>query len=170
MKIEKNKVVAVIYNLSIPDEEGEMDIVEVVGENDPMYFIFGESGLPEGFENNLNGLTTGDEFDFTIEPEDGYGEFDPEAIVELPKNLFQMEDVDQDELLAVGNIIPMTNEEGQRLNGQVMEVGTDVVIMNFNHPLAGKSMHFEGKVHLIREATAQELDHGHVHGDGGVHH
>jgi FKBP-type peptidyl-prolyl cis-trans isomerase SlyD len=170
MKIEKNKVVAVTYNLSIPDEEGEMDIVEVVSEADPMYFIYGLSGLPEGFENNLGGLAVGDEFDFTIEAEDGYGEFDPEAVVELPKNIFEMEDVDQDELLAIGNIIPMTNEEGQRLSGQVLEVGAETVVLNFNHPLAGKSMHFEGKVQLIREATAHELDHGHVHGDGGVHH
>ena len=170
MRIEKNKVVVLSYNLSIPDEEGEMDLVETVTDAEPMAFIFGHSGLPEGFEEQLSGLSVGDAFDFTIDPEGGYGEFDPEAVVELPKEIFQMDDVDQDELLEIGNIIPMTNEEGERLQGQVLEVKDDVVVMNFNHPLAGKSMHFEGTVLLVREATREELDHGHVHGPGGVHH
>ena len=155
MKVEKNNVVALTYSLQIPDSEGIMDIVEVVNESDPMYFIQGLSGLPEGF---------------TVEPEDGYGEYDPEAVVDLPKEVFQMEDVNQDELLQVGNLIPMTNEDGERMHGQVVEVKDDVVIMNFNHPLAGKAMHFEGKILSIRPATAEEISHGHVHGEGGVHH
>ncbi|HEV7349639.1 FKBP-type peptidyl-prolyl cis-trans isomerase [Telluribacter sp.] len=170
MKIEKNKVVAVSYHLSIPDEENEMDVVEVVDDNDPMYFIYGMSGLPEGFEDNLQGLAPGDTFDFTIEPEEGYGEFDPNAIVEIPKEIFKMDDVNEEELLAIGNIVPMTNEEGDRLQGQVVRLTDEHVIMDFNHPLAGKTMHFVGKVVTIREATADELDHGHVHGDGGVQH
>lgn len=170
MKVEKNNVVALTYSLQIPDSEGIMDIVEVVNESDPMYFIQGLSGLPEGFENQIEGLVVGDTFDFTVEPEDGYGEYDPEAVVDLPKEVFQMEDVNQDELLQVGNLIPMTNEDGERMHGQVVEVKDDVVIMNFNHPLAGKAMHFEGKILAIRPATAEEISHGHVHGEGGVHH
>ncbi len=170
MVIEKNKVVGISYNLSIPDTEEEMNLVEIVHDEDPMLFIFEMSGLPEKFEENLAGLAIGDTFDFTIDPEEGYGEFDPEAVVELPKSLFVMEDVEQEELLTVGNIIPMTNEEGERLQGQIIEVGDENVIMDFNHPLAGKTMHFEGKVLSIREATETELEHGHVHGEGGVHH
>jgi FKBP-type peptidyl-prolyl cis-trans isomerase SlyD len=171
MIIEKNKVVGISYNLSIPDtDEDEMSVVEVVNEEDPMLFIYDMSGLPEKFEAQLAGLSIGDTFDFTIAPEEGYGDFDPEAIVDLPKSLFVMEGVEQDELLTVGNIIPMTNEEGERLQGQVIEVTNDHVIMDFNHPLAGKTMHFEGKVLSIREATASELEHGHVHGEGGVSH
>jgi FKBP-type peptidyl-prolyl cis-trans isomerase SlyD len=135
-----------------------------------MYFIQGISGLPEGFENQIEGLVVGDTFDFTVGAEDGYGEYDPEAIVELPREVFQMEDVDQNELLKVGNVIPMTNEDGERMHGQVMEVKDDVVVMNFNHPLAGKEMHFEGQILTIRPATAEEISHGHVHGEGGVHH
>ncbi|TDB66970.1 FKBP-type peptidyl-prolyl cis-trans isomerase [Arundinibacter roseus] len=170
MIIEKNKVVALAYNLSIPDVDGEMNLVEIVNETDPMYFIHEMSGLPEKFEEQLSGLSVGSTFDFTIEPEEGYGDFDPEAVVELPKSLFAMEGVEQDELLLVGNIIPMTNEEGERLQGQVIEVGEENVVMDFNHPLAGKTMHFEGKVLSIREATESELEHGHVHGEGGVEH
>jgi FKBP-type peptidyl-prolyl cis-trans isomerase SlyD len=170
MKVEKNNVVALIYNLSIPDNEGEIEVVEVVTEEDPMYFIHGISGLPEGFETKIEGLSIGDTFDFTVAPEEGYGEFDPEAIVELPKAVFQMDDVDQDELLEIGNIVPMTNEDGERMHGQVVEVKDDVVVMNFNHPLAGKEMHFEGSILSIRPATDEEISHGHVHGEGGHHH
>jgi FKBP-type peptidyl-prolyl cis-trans isomerase SlyD len=170
MKVEKNSVVALIYSLRIPDTDGETDVVEVVTEEDPMYFIQGISGLPEGFENQIQGLSAGDTFEFVVAPEEGYGEFDEEAIVELPKAVFQMEDVDQDELLQIGNIIPMTNEDGERMHGQVVEIKDDVVVMNFNHPLAGKEMHFSGQILSVRPATAEEISHGHVHGAGGVHH
>ena len=170
MKIEKNKVVAVTYSLSIPEEGDDMDVVEVVDDTDPMYFIFGMSGLPEGFEDNLQGLSDGDTFNFTIDPEAGYGEFDPNAVVEIPKEIFKMDDINEEELLAIGNIVPMTNEEGDRLQGQVVRVTDENVIMDFNHPLAGKTMHFEGKVVAVRDATPDELNHGHVHGQGGVHH
>jgi FKBP-type peptidyl-prolyl cis-trans isomerase SlyD len=170
MKVEKNSVVALIYSLRIPDTDGETDVVEVVTEEDPMYFIQGISGLPEGFENQIQGLSAGDTFEFVVAPEEGYGEFDEEAIVELPKAVFQMEDVDQDELLQIGNIIPMTNEDGERMHGQVVEIKDDLVVMNFNHPLAGKEMHFSGQILSVRPATAEEISHGHVHGAGGVHH
>jgi FKBP-type peptidyl-prolyl cis-trans isomerase SlyD len=170
MKVEKNNVISLTYSLRIPDSEGEMDVVEVVTEEDPMYFIQGISGLPEGFENQIEGLVAGDTFAFTISAEEGYGEFDEDAIVDLPKSVFQMEDVNQEELLQIGNIIPMTNEDGERMHGQVMEIKDDVVIMNFNHPLAGKEMQFEGQIISIRAATPEEISHGHVHGAGGVHH
>ncbi|WP_138476212.1 FKBP-type peptidyl-prolyl cis-trans isomerase [Dyadobacter bucti] len=170
MKVEKNNVISLTYSLRIPDSEGEMDVVEVVTEEDPMYFIQGISGLPEGFENQIEGLVAGDTFAFTVSAEEGYGEFDEDAIVDLPKSVFQMEDVNQEELLQIGNIIPMTNEDGERMHGQVMEIKDDVVIMNFNHPLAGKEMQFEGQIISIRAATPEEISHGHVHGAGGVHH
>ena len=170
MKVEKNNVISLIYSLRIPDSDGETDVVEVVTEEDPMFFIQGISGLPEGFENQIEGLKEGDNFEFTVSPEEGYGDYDEEAIVELPKAVFQMEDVNQDELLQIGNIIPMTNEDGERMHGQVVEVQENVVIMNFNHPLAGKEMHFKGRILSIRHATEEEISHGHIHGTGGVHH
>ena len=170
MKVEKNNVVALTYTLQLPDSEGETDVVEVVTEEDPMYFIQGLSGLPEGFENQIEGLSAGDTFEFVVSAEEGYGDYDEEAIVDLPRAVFQMDDVDQDELLKVGNIIPMTNEDGERLHGQIVEVRDDIVIMNFNHPLAGKEMHFSGQILSVRAATEEELSHGHVHGQGGVHH
>lgn len=170
MQIESNKVVALAYNLSLPDEDGEMDVVEVVSDQDPMYFIFGQSGLPEGFENNLATLKSGDTFNFQIDPEEGYGVYDPDALISLPKTLFQVDGQDNPDLLKEGNIVPMTNEEGHSLHGQIIEIHPDTVLMDFNHPLAGKVMHFSGHVISVREATKEELEHGHVHGEGGVHH
>ncbi len=169
MQIESNKVVALAYNLSLPDEAGEMDVVEVVSDQDPMYFIFGQSGLPEGFERQLEGLNPGDTFDFRVDPDQGYGSYDSDAVVSLPKTMFQIDGQDNPELLKVGNVIPMTNEEGHSLHGQITEIHPDSVVMDFNHPLAGKAMHFSGQVVTVRDATPEELDHGHVHGEGGVH-
>ncbi|WP_373515847.1 peptidylprolyl isomerase [Persicitalea sp.] len=167
MNIEKNKVVSLTYNLSLPDADDEMSVVEIVNAEDPLVFIFGMSGLPEKFEDQLNGLSEGDAFDFTIDPEEGYGDYDDDAVVELAKSLFEMEGVEQEEMLQPGNIIPMTNEEGDTLQGMVIDVDDEKVKMDFNHPLAGKSMRFEGKVLNIREATESELEHGHVHGAEG---
>ncbi len=167
MNIEKNKVVSLSYNLSLPDADNEMSVVEIVNAEDPLLFIFGMSGLPEKFEDQLNGLSEGDTFDFTIDPEEGYGDYDDEAVVDLAKSLFEAEGVDLEEMLQPGHIIPMTNEEGETLQGMVIDVDDDKVKMDFNHPLAGKAMRFEGKVLNIREATETELEHGHVHGADG---
>ena len=167
MNIEKNKVVSLSYNLSLPDADGELSVVEIVNADDPLLFLFGMSGLPEKFEEQLDGLCEGDAFDFTIDPEEGYGEYDDEAVVELDKLLFEVEGVDLEEMLQPGHIIPMTNEEGETLQGMVIDVEGEKVKMDFNHPLAGKLMRFEGKVLHIREATETELEHGHVHGEDG---
>ncbi len=170
MQIDNHKVVAITYHLKLQAEDGDFEVVEVVDEQDPMYFIWGLSGLPEEFENNLLGLSAGDAFDFRIAPEKGYGEIDPGAIVDLPRSLFEEEGVNTDELLVLGNSIPMTNEEGDRLQGIVVDIKEGLVTLNFNHPLAGREMDFSGKIVLVREATATELEHGHVHGDGGICH
>ncbi len=170
MQIDNHKVVAITYNLRLQGEDGDFEVVEVVDEQDPMYFIWGLSGLPEEFENNLLGLSAGDTFDFRIAPEKGYGEIDPGAIVDLPRSLFEEEGVNTDELLVLGNSIPMTNEEGDRLQGIVVDIKEGLVTLNFNHPLAGREMDFSGTIILVRNATATELEHGHVHGDGGICH
>ena len=170
MQIDNHKVVAITYSLRLQDEDGDFDVVEVVDEQDPMYFIWGLSGLPEEFENNLLGLSAGDTFDFRIAPEKGYGEVDPGAIIDLPRSLFEEEGVNTDELLVLGNSIPMTNEEGDRLQGIVVDISEETVTLNFNHPLAGREMDFSGKIVLVRNATATELEHGHVHGEGGICH
>jgi FKBP-type peptidyl-prolyl cis-trans isomerase SlyD len=170
MEIAPNSVVTLTYRLSIPDEENQPETIEVVEADDPMVFIQGMSGLPESFEENLLGLKPGDSFEFTLTPEEGYGTRDPEAIVELPLEVFKIEGQVPDGLLDVGNFLPMTNEDGHRLQGRVLDVKDDLVLMDFNPPLADKTMHFKGRIEHVRAATPSELDHGHVHGPGGVHH
>ena len=170
MPIEKNNVVFISYQLAFPDEDGQPDVVEIVDEKEPMVFIHGLSGLPEAFENNLLGLKEGDTFDFSISAEDAYGNVDPNAIIQLPKSIFQAEDQNADDILQIGNFIPMTDDQGNRMQGLVVSIEGETVTMDFNHPLAEKTLMFQGKILKIREATPDELAHGHVHGEGGVHH
>lgn len=170
MSIAKNNVVFISYQLAFPDEDGQPDVVEIVDEKEPMVFIHGLSGLPEAFEKNLLGLNEGDTFDFSISAEDAYGNVDPNAIIQLPKSIFQAEDQTADDILQIGNFIPMTDDQGNRMQGLVVSIEGDTVTMDFNHPLAEKTLMFQGKILKIREATPEEIAHGHVHGEGGVHH
>jgi len=170
MQIAPNSVVTISYQLAFPDENGQPDIVEIVDENEPMVFIHGLSGLPEAFEAHLLNLYVGDAFDFSIAAEDAYGNIDPNAIISLPKSIFQVDGQNPDDILQVGNYIPMTDEEGNRMQGMVVSIGPENVMMDFNHPLAEKELMFSGKVLKIRAATPEEIDHGHVHGEGGHHH
>jgi FKBP-type peptidyl-prolyl cis-trans isomerase SlyD len=170
MPIAKNNVVFISYQLAFPDEDGQPDVVEIVDEKEPMVFIHGLSGLPVAFENNLLGLNEGDTFDFSISAEDAYGNVDPNAIIQLPKSIFQAEDQNADDILQIGNFIPMTDDQGNRMQGLVVSIEGETVTMDFNHPLAEKTLMFQGKIIKIREATPDELAHGHVHGEGGVHH
>jgi FKBP-type peptidyl-prolyl cis-trans isomerase SlyD len=170
MPIAKNNVVFISYQLAFPDEDGQPDVVEIVDEKEPMVFIHGLSGLPEAFEKNLLGLNEGDTFDFSISAEDAYGNVDPNAIIQLPKSIFQAEGQNADDILQIGNFIPMTDDQGNRMQGLVVSIEGETVTMDFNHPLAEKTLMFQGKILKIREATPDELAHGHVHGEGGVHH
>ena len=171
MKIEKQTVVMLTYQLSVKDQTDTWESIENVTAEEPMAFIHGLSGLPEKFEDNLAGMGVGDTFDFRITAEEGYGEFDEEAVVDLPIDIFKNESGElESDILVVGNMVPMTNEDGHQMMGQVLEIADDHVIMDFNHPLAGREMWFRGAVLEVRNATEEELEHGHVHGDGGVQH
>ena len=170
MPIAKNNVVFISYQLAFPDEDGQPDVVEIVDEKEPMVFIHGLSGLPEAFETNLLGLNEGDTFDFSISAEDAYGNVDPNAIIQLPKSIFQAEGQNADDILQIGNFIPMTDDQGNRMQGLVVSIEGETVTMDFNHPLAEKTLMFQGKILKIRDATPDEIAHGHVHGEGGVHH
>ena len=123
-----------------------------------------------GFERQLEGLKTGDLFDISILPGDAYGELLDDEIVELPFSIFADAAQSQPDLLAIGNIIPMNDGSGNQFEGRVKMVGIDTVTMDFNHPLAGKTLHFQGKIESLRDAEPEEISHGHVHGHGGVHH
>jgi FKBP-type peptidyl-prolyl cis-trans isomerase SlyD len=125
--------------------------------------------LPK-FEDHLSTLKAGDAFEFTLSSDDAYGEMDQDAIIDLEKSIFEVDGKIDTEMLAVGNVIPMRDDQGHMLQGIVVSVGDELVRMDFNHPMAGNVLHFTGKVIEVREATAEELSHGHAHGAGGHHH
>lgn len=170
MKITNNKVVSITYDLKTKESEGEETLVETADQENPMVFIFGASGLPEKFENELEGLEEGASFNFTVDAEEGYGDFDENAIVSIPKNVFEVDGKVDEDMLQVGNYLPMADNQGNHMQGRVVEIDDDTVQMDFNHPLAGMAMHFDGKVVGVRDATSEEIAHGHVHGEGGVYH
>ncbi|QIX59885.1 peptidylprolyl isomerase [Hymenobacter sp. BT18] len=169
-QISENKVVTITYDLSVTDENQEKVLVESAEADAPMVFLFGQSGLPEEFENQLNGKQAGDTFTFSLTPEQAYGDYDQQAVVEIPKNVFEIDGQLDNEMLQVGNFLPMADNQGNHMQGKIVEISDEVVKMDFNHPLAGMVMHFDGKVAAVRDATREELDHGHVHGEGGHHH
>ncbi|MET4105947.1 FKBP-type peptidyl-prolyl cis-trans isomerase [Hymenobacter sp. UYP22] len=169
-QISENKVVTITYDLSVTDENQEKVLVESAEEDAPMVFLYGMSGLPDEFERQLSGKQAGDSFTFSLTPEQAYGDYDEQAIVEIPKNVFEIDGQIDEEMLQVGNFLPMADNQGHHMQGKVVEIGDSAVKMDFNHPLAGMVMHFDGKVEAVRDATREELDHGHVHGEGGHHH
>jgi FKBP-type peptidyl-prolyl cis-trans isomerase SlyD len=108
---------------------------------------------------------------FVIGAANGYGLFDEKNIVNIPIDSFKDEQGNIDtNTIKVGNILPMMDNEGNQFQGIVCDVNDEHVIMDFNHPLAGKDLNFTVSVVDVRPATAEELAHGHVHGDGGHHH
>ncbi|NVO33405.1 FKBP-type peptidyl-prolyl cis-trans isomerase [Hymenobacter lapidiphilus] len=169
-QISTNKVVTITYDLSVTDENQEKVLVESADTDAPMVFLFGQSGLPEEFERQLADKNTGDPFSFSLTPEQAYGEYDEQAVVEIPRSVFEIDGQTDEEMLVVGNFLPMADNQGHHMQGKVVEISDDAVKMDFNHPLAGMVMHFDGKVAEVREATAEEMDHGHVHGEGGHQH
>ena len=159
MKVEKNKVVAVSYQLEV---EGK--IADKSAPGNPLEYIHGSGMLLPKFEGALEGKEPGDGFDFVLSPEDGYGTYDPRYLVELPKTAFAIDGQVREDLLVVGRTIPMLNQAGQVVQGTVNQITDSTVTMDFNHPMAGKTLHFTGKVESVRSATDKELTEG-LHGE-----
>ncbi len=169
MKVEKNNVVALSYILYKNDEKGE--ILEVCKPEKPLEFVFGSGLLLPKFEENIVNLDEGDDFDFVLAPGEAYGERVEDAVVEISMDIFKVEGVVQKDILFVGSEIPMRDNQGNPLTGKVVKVdeGKNVVVMDFNHPLAGINLYFSGKIESVRVATEEELAHGLHRGCGGCH-
>lgn len=160
MKIENNMFVAVTYNLIVGEADGDATIMETATAERPLEFIIGLGMMLPKFEENLLGREKGEKFDFVMMPEDAYGQPNPQAIQRLPFSLFSDEKGQIDwNTVAVDHTLPMMDQEGNTFNGTVVEIDkkAKVVVMDFNHPLAGETLHFVGEVIEVREATAQEM-------------
>ena len=163
--IAPNKVVSLSYTLMLNSGE----LADEATADQPLVFIHGIGQTLPAFDDQLDGLSVGDTFSFTLSAEDGYGESSANYVVEIPKNIFEGPDV-PDDILEIGATLPMQDQDGNPMDGVVVEIGDDTVTMDFNHPLAGEALGFSGTVLDIREATQEELYHGHVHGEGGIEH
>ncbi|MPL72138.1 FKBP-type peptidyl-prolyl cis-trans isomerase SlyD [bioreactor metagenome] len=168
MIISKNKVVSLTYELKLDNAEGE--VVDMADAAQPLVFLYGAGNMLPKFESNLAELKANDDFEFTLSSDDAYGPVIEEAVVELPIDIFMVDGKIDPDMLFVGNVIPMQDNEGRPLDGTVVSISDDKVKMDFNHPMAGKTLHFTGKILELREATAEEISHGHVHGPHGHHH
>ncbi|MDR1200060.1 MAG: peptidylprolyl isomerase [Tannerellaceae bacterium] len=156
MRIATNKFVSVTYDLNVGEGE-ERELMERATAEAPLRFIFGTGTMLPAFEDALKGLEVGSTFDFTISPADGYGEYNEEHIMELPKSIFEIDGKFDSDMIKEGNTVPMMDADGNRLNGSVEEIKEDVVVMNFNHPLAGETLHFTGEVIDVHDPTAEEI-------------
>ena len=165
MIAEKNSVISIVYELRSGSKKGE--VVESLTSENPLTFLFGTGGLLPKFEEQLDGLTTGDNFEFQLNSEDAYGPIIENAIVHVPQSVFEIDGKIDENLMKIGAVVPMMDTEGRRLNGKVIALEGDAVKMDFNHPMAGEDLYFKGEVTDVRSATEEELTHGHVHATGG---
>jgi FKBP-type peptidyl-prolyl cis-trans isomerase SlyD len=173
MKISESKVVGLTYELKVSKLEDEIESapfsVEIRDAEDPFYFLVGKSDLPTKFEEHLSGKEIGDTFNFVLAAVDAYGDRDEELMIPLPKSQFSEENGFTSEMLEKGNFLPLLDEDGNSLQAKVVEDLGEEVLLDFNHSLVGFNLHFDGEIIEVREATKEELAHGHVHGEHGAH-
>jgi FKBP-type peptidyl-prolyl cis-trans isomerase SlyD len=155
MKIEKNKMVSLIYELRESNSEGR--VIESLTEERPLKFIYGTGRLLPEFENNIDMLSSGDPFSFSLSSENAYGDRREEMIVNVPLSVFETDGKLNEDICRIGNEVPMMDGDGNQLNGIINEITEEHVRMDFNHPMAGVDLFFTGKVVDVREATEQEL-------------
>ena len=151
-------MVSLSYDLTVINEDGEKELMERATKTNPLKFLFGMGMMLEAFENNVEGLNTGDKFSFILDPEEAYGEYIEANVVELPKKLFEVDGKFDSERVAEGQTLPMMDAQGNRMMGSVLEIKTNVVVMDFNHPLAGETLHFDGEVIDVHEPSEEEMN------------
>lgn len=181
-KVTNGKYVELVYELSELDGTKEETMLVMTKEH-PECIVFGvEQNVLPALLNALEGKTVGDTFDTVIEPKDAFGEFNEKLLMTLERELFERDGKFDSEHVHNGAIITMMTAEGYPVQGLVLNVGEKNVQVDFNHPLAGKTVHFKGEILTVRDATEQELhpscggrcsgcsgcgDGGHDHNCGG---
>ncbi|WP_201588574.1 FKBP-type peptidyl-prolyl cis-trans isomerase [Psychrobacter fozii] len=156
------KDTAVKFNYTLKDDEG--NILDQSPEGQPLAYLHGHSNIIPGLEQQLEGKSAGEQVNAVVEPADGYGEYQEQAVQHVPRDNFQgVEDIQpgmQFQSEAGGQVMLVT----------VTAVNDEEVTVDANHPLAGKRLTFDVEIQEVRAATEDELSHGHVHGAGGVEH
>lgn len=156
METAENKYITVAYEL-YTTEDAERELMEKATAEHPFQFISGLGTTLDAFESQIVSLNKGDKFEFTIASEDAYGEYSEEHVLDLPKSIFEIDGRFDNERIYAGNVVPLMDAEGHRLNGTVVEVQEDKVVIDMNHPLAGAALTFVGEVIENRPATNEEI-------------
>lgn len=157
--IDQDKVVALKYTLR--DQKGE--ILDQTND-EPLHYLHGHKNLIPGFERNMAGLKEGDKKAFEVNPEDGYGQLQPDLRFGMKLADFGGHPI------KVGQMVGLQGPDGQRMRARILGIDGEQVNLDGNHPLAGEKLFFEVEIVSIRPASAEEIAHGHVHGPGGHHH
>lgn len=152
-KVDNDLVVSMDYELTVDNA-----VIDFSEEGDPIVFLQGAGNIVPGLEKAIQGMKVGESKEVEVKAAEAYGEFDAENFIEVPKSEFPEEIP-----LVVGTEIGVNDENGEELTAYIEEVELDKITLNFNHPLAGKDLKFKVKITAIREATAEELEHGHIH-------
>ena len=152
MKISENKFVSLAYTLTVDGQVADQATAER-----PLEFVYGVGMLLPKFEEFIAGKEAGEKFEFVLTPAEGYGEINPQAVVNLPKDVFMVDGAIPDDMLMVGNVLPMADQNGNRLMGTVKAVNENDVTMDFNHPMAGKTLNFTGDILGVREANPEDM-------------
>ena len=159
--IENGKVAFVTYTGTFPDT-GEVFDTNVGGQ--PLPFLVGYRNMIDGFEQEMMGAVVGQTRSFTLTPERAYGHRDDSAFQDIPRDQFP-----SDMEIEPGMVMAAHSDQGP-VQFTIAAVDGDTVRVDFNHQMAGKTLHFEVEVNSVRDASPEELAHGHVHGPGGHHH
>ena len=160
--IATNHVVSIDY--LVKDTEG--NVIDSSDGQDPLTFLCGAKNIIPGLESGLMGKKAGDDFEITAEPKEAYGEYNAEMVQTVPRSAFEgVEDIE----LGMG-FSAQTDNGPMSLIVTGIDEETDEITIDPNHPLAGRTLIFTGKIIEVRDGTAEEMEHGHVHGAGGHHH
>ncbi len=161
MKVTRNTVVRMDYTLT--DPEGE--VIDTSDGQEPLTYLQGHGQIVPGLERAMEGRSVGDPFTVVVSPEEGYGEYDKEKILRVPRR-----QVPKDLDIAPGNTVTVHNDQGEEMEFTIAGSTPTELLLDGNHPLAGVELHFLITIRAVRGATPEELHHGHAHGPGGAHH
>ena len=157
--VQEGVVVSMDYTLRVDGE-----VLDSSDDAGLLQFLAGHDNIVPGLEREMIGMKIGESKDVVVSPEDGYGEFDEEGFMDVPRSEFP-----SDMQIEEGVELNVTDEDGENQYARVESVNDETVRLDFNHPLAGAELHFNVKVVALREPTEEELDHGHVHEEGHHH-
>lgn len=152
-----NKYVTVAYELYTDNDKGIHELVEKAPIEHPFQFISGLGIALDSFESKILALAEGEAFDFVLKVDEAYGPYEQDHVIELPKETFAINGRFDKDMVYPGAVLPLVNADGMRFQGLVLELKDNTVIIDLNHPLAGKDLHFKGQVVTMRDATNEEI-------------